>query len=369
MSHSEPTIDQVRVANYVLSSIAVAVTCLRLVDRARTRKLWWDDAWAGVSILFTVTFMAALEIHLQDPARHSKGIRIAAYYLCAQCFYAVGWTSRLSILCTIIHVTLGRFRQYLIYVAGAFLLTWSILFAQVWWVCEAETSWKDIPATQCNLGEKVAIAQVITDVLSDLVLVLAPVGLVWKIRLTKFQKFRIAAIFSTTIITTAVSLYHAHAVLRKGGLAEALAATVQDSISLIVANLSVIITFLFRLSSSSARLTSGQEISERSNPRPTENGPQNRRTLNVDGIQPTAISFEFKTNRPIKGADTEAWAVGEDYDSDSDGIKLKTLAVYDGSGVYPPSPTTVNDAEMTRVSRYEESCESGELRFKHEGAV
>jgi hypothetical protein len=265
-------------------------------------------------------------------------------------------------------VTLGRFRQYLIYTAGVFLLTWAILFAQVWWVCETDTSWKNVPYTQCTLGQNVAIAQVITDVLSDLILVLAPVGLVWKIRLTKFQKFRIAAIFSTTIITTAVSLYHAHAVLRKGGLQEALAATVQDSVSLIVANLSVIITLIFRLASPSTRLTSGQEISERSGSRVIENN-QNRRTLNVDGIQPTAISFEFKTNSPVKGVDTEGWAVGEDYDSDSDGIKLKTLAVYDGSRGYPPSQTATNALEMTRVSRYEESCESGELRFKHEGAV
>jgi hypothetical protein len=234
----------------------------------------------------------------------------------------------------------------------------------VWWVCEAETSWKNIPATQCNLGERVAIAQVITDVLSDLVLVIAPIGLVWKIRLTKFQKFRIAAIFSTTVITTAVSLYHAHAVLKKGGLPEALAATVQDSVSLIVANLSVIIAFIFRQASSSTRLASGQEISERSGSRP---GDGNRRTLNVDSIPATPISFEFKTNRPVKAGEAAKWDV--DYDSDSEGIKLKTLGVYDGrSPVYPSSPTAASDQE-TRASRYEDSYESGELRFKQISSV
>ena len=47
-----------------------------------------------------------------------------------------------------------------------------------------------------------------------------------KAKLTKAQKIRIAAIFSTTILTTAFALNHAYFVF-KGGIKEALAAILQ----------------------------------------------------------------------------------------------------------------------------------------------
>ena len=53
-------------------------------------------------------------------------------------------------------------RTFLGYVALVFGIVWCVLFAQVWWVCEAEPGWKNDPIPQCFLGEKVAIAQVIS---------------------------------------------------------------------------------------------------------------------------------------------------------------------------------------------------------------
>jgi len=64
-------------------------------------------------------------------------------------------------------------------------------------------------------------------VVSDAILVLAPVRLVWRIKLTPAQKIRVISIFSTTLVTTAISLNHAYFVLKWGGLQEALAAVMQ----------------------------------------------------------------------------------------------------------------------------------------------
>ncbi|KIJ26815.1 hypothetical protein M422DRAFT_137769, partial [Sphaerobolus stellatus SS14] len=94
----------------------------------------------------------------------------------------------------------------------------------VWWVCEREPGWKDAPLPQCDLGLNVAVAQ---PMFCDAFLIFVPLRLVWNIRLTRPQKIRITAIFSTTIVTTCVSMNHAFFVLRAGGLKEALAAIVQ----------------------------------------------------------------------------------------------------------------------------------------------
>ncbi|KIJ40433.1 hypothetical protein M422DRAFT_88811, partial [Sphaerobolus stellatus SS14] len=113
----------------------------------------------------------------------------------------------------------------------------------VWWVCEREPGWKEAPLPQCDLGLDVAVAQgkinayglqntdlfssPPADVLCDAFLIFVPLRLVWNIRLTRPQKIHITAIFSTTIVTTCVSMNHAFFVLRAGGLKEALAAIVQ----------------------------------------------------------------------------------------------------------------------------------------------
>ncbi len=136
-------------------------------------------------------------------------------------------------------------RRILTVTSFLFLLAWLILFAQVWWVCEKEPGWKDAAPPQCKLGENVAIAQItgiyisnllftiisdisqLVDVISDAILIVAPIRLLWRIHLESSTKIRLMAVFGTTLITTAVSLYHAYAVFRIGGLSEALAATIQ----------------------------------------------------------------------------------------------------------------------------------------------
>ncbi|KDR74311.1 hypothetical protein GALMADRAFT_211910 [Galerina marginata CBS 339.88] len=244
---SNLSVHDVRVENYVLTAVAVVVTCLRLGDRVRTGRFWWDDAWAAFAMVLLITFMAAVEVHLQDPAKHSEHLKLVIAYMLPHLFYAVTWSARLSILLTVIRISLGTMRKVLVWTGILFLITYLVLFAQIWWVCEDNAVWKTSFNPQCPLGLNVAIAQVITDVVSDAILILAPVRLVWKTKLSAAQKVRVMAIFSTTLITTAVSLNHAYFVLKWGGLQEALAAILQCNVCLIVANLSVIIAFFFRI--------------------------------------------------------------------------------------------------------------------------
>ncbi|KAG0702277.1 hypothetical protein DFH29DRAFT_875316 [Suillus ampliporus] len=247
MSSSGPTITQT--AGIVLPIVATIVTSFRLYIRARQRRLWIDDAWATCAMIFDVALSIVDWLYLQDYEKYPQGARVALYYIdiksvgvrVAQFFYAVVW---ISILFTIVRLTVpGTLRRVLIRTAIIFGIVWAVLFAQVWWTCESEYGWKTQPRPQCDLGRNVAIAQIITDVLGDTILILAPFRLIYKVRLTRAQKIRILSIFSTSAITTVVSLAHAYYVLSDGGLKEALAAMVETSVSLIVANLSVVVAF------------------------------------------------------------------------------------------------------------------------------
>lgn len=249
MPSSGPTIAQTEVVNVVLPLVAIAVTSFRLYCRVRQGRLWIDDLWATFAMIFILALLIVDWLYLQDYDKIPQGARIALYYMVCQFFYAVVWCSRISILLTVVRLTVpGTLRRVLTYTTMIFVITWAVLFAQVWWTCESEPSWKTQPRPQCNLGRNVAIAQIITDVLGDSILILAPFRLIYKVRLTTAQKIRILTIFSTSAITTIVSLAHAYYVLSEGGLKEAVAAMVESSVSLIVANLSVVVAFLLRMS-------------------------------------------------------------------------------------------------------------------------
>ncbi|KAI0030145.1 hypothetical protein K488DRAFT_88038 [Vararia minispora EC-137] len=229
-----PSFQQVRVEAILFGVITSMTTLVRLGIRVRIRKLWWDDAWALLALVFMLLYITGIFIYANDyPTRFSAITRIAGYYLCAQDYLAVVWASRQSILYTVLRLTFGRLRTTLFYVFWVFLGTWAILFAQIWWVCEMNPSWKSLVHAQCPLGRHVAIPQVAADVVGDAILVVSPLYLLSSV-MNKALKIRVAAIFLTTTMSTAISLYHAYIVFTSG-------------ISLVVANLSVLIAFVFRL--------------------------------------------------------------------------------------------------------------------------
>ncbi|KAG2095842.1 hypothetical protein BD769DRAFT_1301839, partial [Suillus cothurnatus] len=217
------------VADIVLTTVAVVVTSFRLCVRARQKRLWIDDAWAALGMIFDFILLIVDCFDGTDVHIHRS--------------------SRISILFTIVRLTIPGtlFRRVLIYAAIIFGAVWALLLSQLCWICETESGWKSQPHPQCNLGRSVAITQIITDVLGDFFLIFAPFFLIYNVRLSRAQKVRVLSVFSASAITTVVSLTHAYYILSGGGTREAMAAIVETSVSLIVANLSVVVVFIFRL--------------------------------------------------------------------------------------------------------------------------
>ncbi|KAG2095835.1 hypothetical protein BD769DRAFT_1369658, partial [Suillus cothurnatus] len=234
------------VVGIVLTIVAAIITSFRLCIRAQHKCLWIDDAWAALGMIFNLILLIVDFLYLQD---YGERTRVTLYYMCVLFLLTLETSSRLSILYTIVRLTIPGtfFRRVLIFTAISFCIAWALLFSQVWWICETESSWKTQPHPQCDLGRGVAIAQIITDVLGDFVLIFTPFCLLYKVRLSTGQKVRILFVFSASAITTIVSLTHAYYIFSGGGTREAMAAVVETSGSLIIANLGVVVAFIFRL--------------------------------------------------------------------------------------------------------------------------
>ncbi|KAF8996401.1 hypothetical protein BDZ89DRAFT_1258385 [Hymenopellis radicata] len=178
-----------------------------------------DDTWAGFAVAVLLAQIAGVFVHIPNPSEYAgqyKIIQIAACYVLATSFYTIVWSSRLSILFSIIRVhpdeqQRRRFR----WIAALFIVVPVILICQLFWVCEPEPRWKYMLSPQCVLNKQVAICQLVSDVVADLVLLIAPLKLLSCIQDAGLRR-RLMVIFSTCIVTTVVSLTHASYILTFG---------------------------------------------------------------------------------------------------------------------------------------------------------
>ncbi|KAL0574326.1 hypothetical protein V5O48_007637 [Marasmius crinis-equi] len=247
----DPSLTQVRVTGTIGSSIAIFVTLIRLSIRVRRRNIWWDDLWAGLAMIGIIIFMTGILIFTDPPGNHGPSVKVAGYYMVDNGFYAVIWCARASLFLTLVRMAFGRLRTFLKWCVAATVVTYAVLFAQVFWTCERQPHWKDQVVAQCMLGKKVAIAQLITDCLFDAVLVACPIFLLSGMKQRKGLKIRLIAVFSSTVFTTAFSLAHAWAIIEDRGLLEFMLAACEVFVSLIVVNLTVIVSWLFKISDDS----------------------------------------------------------------------------------------------------------------------
>ncbi|KAF5392194.1 hypothetical protein D9757_001524 [Collybiopsis confluens] len=235
---------QIKITESVCAFVAISVTLYRLY--VRRNKFWIDDIWATFALLTLFAQIAAVFMHIENPADLSKLTDIGAYYLLAITFYTVIWGSRISIIYSIVRIDPNPDRRRIYLVASVlFFLAVLVMIVQLFWVCEPMPKWKSAANPQCPLTIQVAVVQLVTDVLADLFLLLAPLRVFMYLHDKRLRR-KLVVIFSTVIATTIVSLVHAAYILTTGGIKVIVSALVEDNISLIVASIPVVVTSLMR---------------------------------------------------------------------------------------------------------------------------
>lgn len=138
-------------------------------------------------------------------------------------------------------------RKVLIWVVVFFVLQFAMLTTQMFWVCELTyAGWKQIPGAICLVPPVVPISLVVTTVISDFILLLAPIMISRGVNVPALR-FRLFFIFSMSIATTMSSVVHAVLVLVKPGVWEAIFGGVEAAVSVTVCNTTVIIPAVLRL--------------------------------------------------------------------------------------------------------------------------
>lgn len=236
--------------------------------------------------------------------KYSEGVLIAGYYIGALACLAVVWASRISILLIVVRLSIHRnTRRVLTGVVAVYVVVCTILMAQEIWTCEEKSStWKGLMPPQCPLGLDIATAQIVCDVLSDAILIAAPIRLIYHVRLSKAQKVRVMTVFSASAATTAVSICHAYYLIRPHGIDDILVGIIEMSVSLIVANLSVIMAFVYHAGWESSADNGSEPVHIRTGRR-TRRGQDSSQTMT--GPIQIEIAMETYAEHPVKLGDTQ----------------------------------------------------------------
>ncbi|KAF8997835.1 hypothetical protein BDQ17DRAFT_834776 [Cyathus striatus] len=230
----------VRVASAVCTSVAICSTIYRLY--ARRKRLRYDDGFALFSMLVLCVQMSAIFV------KPTIMTGVTRSYILDITFYVVLWSARLSILCSIIRIQpSSRRRRIMASLVPLFLAACLVLIGQLFWICESQEEWKRQEVPQCALTRQVAVFQLVSDIVADLILLLSPLQLFLLLQ-DLWLRYRLALIFSTCIMTTIVSLVHAAYILNREGSKIIIVGVVEDSVSLIICNFPIIAAAFLRLS-------------------------------------------------------------------------------------------------------------------------
>ncbi|KDR80910.1 hypothetical protein GALMADRAFT_1114804 [Galerina marginata CBS 339.88] len=212
---------QIQLTSAICSSIAIATTLLRLY--VRRRALWADDLFALLSMLFLSTQLGVLLAAEAIPSALTRS------YLVMSTFYATIWCARLGILFTIIRIGSGtQRRRVLAVLASMFVVLFSVLVGQLFWVCESQQRRATRPNSNipCTPNKQIAFTQLGSDIFADLTLLLSSLQLFLIIQ-DKALRIRLICIFATCTATTIVSFVHAAFILTSEGTKIVIAALVE----------------------------------------------------------------------------------------------------------------------------------------------
>ncbi|KAF9241288.1 hypothetical protein BU15DRAFT_44906 [Melanogaster broomeanus] len=230
-----------QVAGSIVNGVAILVTIFRLMYRWYMSTFWWEDGWAALALAFDIGCLAA--VWMQIPPQNFNElprIDIVSNWILSVTLTCIVWCARMSILCSILRIATPspKLRRVAYYIAALLLIMGVALVAEKLVICEKYL---------CRYRDFVAITQLVVDVVSDALLIAAPVWFLRDVRLSQKRRILILSTFSASVLITAVTILHSVLLLEGPFDYVAIIGQVKAALSLLVCNSLIIVTLVYRV--------------------------------------------------------------------------------------------------------------------------
>ncbi|KAJ7873541.1 hypothetical protein B0H14DRAFT_3559282 [Mycena olivaceomarginata] len=314
----QPSSTTKRVVSTTLEAIANLATLVRLRIRIRNRRFWLDDYWVIVAAICSIAMPIATWLRVGSLLGFTTTL----------------WASRMSIMFSVIRLVPTQFvrlRKITTGVAAIFAVFWMALFVQRVHVCASDKSWyKGHRPQQCPSGDGTVVLELVTDIFADFTLAIIPITLTRNVRIPIAQRRMLWVIFAACLLTTVVSILYAVVQLGPGGPLEGVTVQVEAATSLLVANLGVLATSLYRL------LRNSEDVDSRPYTYNYDIHTEELSPQRVARIGPRRPTRQSRSKIDGDGEDTAGhiavFVIQHSVDSDSKKQSRSTLALGDVAG-------------------------------------
>ncbi|KIJ13009.1 hypothetical protein PAXINDRAFT_81922, partial [Paxillus involutus ATCC 200175] len=233
-----------QVSGSVVHGLAIIITLFRLLYRWYMLIFWWEDAWAALALVFDIGCLVS--VWMEVPPQNSEFHRVHAFidimanWILSVTLTCIIWCARMSILCSIVRIAnpSPKLRRIAYCIAAVFSTMGIALVAQKIVMCSLDS---------CKFMSHIAITQLVTDVVSDAMLVAASVRFLRDVKLSRKRRVLILSTFSASILITAVTILHSVLLLQEPTTGTVVIGHVKAGLSLLLCNALVLVTFVHRV--------------------------------------------------------------------------------------------------------------------------
>ncbi|KIK61509.1 hypothetical protein GYMLUDRAFT_243673 [Collybiopsis luxurians FD-317 M1] len=222
----------------------------RICVRYRHRRLWWDDCWALLTALSAILMVVGYfltDIQKLPTSTKTRQLQIL------QIWYEVSICSVLAL------VNLNIYSKYVQDLHDNLQFRRLVCANQSAVINNSTYSTLLHPAKNIRIGFhrisfhiiggniKLAIGELVTSVIGDLTLMVLPIRLISYMGLPKEKRRMLILIFSTNLITSIISVFHAVFLIGSAWSLLTIANEAEPGFALILANLAVLTPYIYRL--------------------------------------------------------------------------------------------------------------------------
>ncbi|KAH7890424.1 hypothetical protein F5I97DRAFT_28490 [Phlebopus sp. FC_14] len=277
---------KVKVFADCFTGLGLVLSLLRLWIRIRIRRLWWEDACALIASVFGVASVTSEWIYLAYDGRNDTAVAM-------EWIYMLSCTCIICLLLSVIRIIPSSERLHTaarISVISVSLL-WAAVFIEktVWCTLVLKLYRSDVTETVyiCYPTHAMSIFALVADCVAELISVSLPLYMLRNVKLPSRQRRLLRLIFSATVTISLISFVRMLTQV-VDGLWEWLtvADDFQIAISLIVCNLLVVATYIYRAMGYTA-----EESESSSDSLPTDDDFTTTTDQLTSSPKPTTIEF------------------------------------------------------------------------------
>ncbi|KAI6007895.1 hypothetical protein EDC04DRAFT_2780235 [Pisolithus marmoratus] len=236
-----PWSQSMRVASIVCHSVAISSTVLRLGYRWRMARFWWEDGVAALALACDAVSLTSVVMMAPYPGSGNWTFRTAvSAWLSALSIPPVMWAARVSVLLSVVRVgnPSPTLKKIAVTVGISFIIMFFALEGQRIYVCLS---------SGCRGFGSTGVSQLVTDVVADFSLVALPIWSLSAAKLSRSRRVLIQSAFTASMIITIITIIHSIILLTQESSGVLLIAHIKAALSLMICNLLVIVTFVYRV--------------------------------------------------------------------------------------------------------------------------